>query len=296
VRSRALVSVSGSEPVQECQTNSSNGKWRLARPPLIEAWVEFHFESAAATDTWSAGAIDEFLSRFADQAAHRDRFVTRQLAFEDPLPPGGTGSSVVHVRTEDRLVRVRACNASRTRWIQVARDLLVYNLARHGTEYPGFDSLRDNALAVLAAYCERFQPQFVREAVLHYTDLVDIPAPKQGMINLPHYFSLFPQTPDAFSGVMAQFAQQVIIRPCADREDTVLIDFRTEIAPSDKDTYRFRMDWHCTCSRIDTLDLAIIGHRLGAIRSCVRGMFRECFKEPAWISFQPTAEDDEKCC
>jgi uncharacterized protein (TIGR04255 family) len=279
----------GSE--KESPTITSDQSWRLENPPVIEAWIEFHFESAAETETWSEGAINQFFGRFPDLLVHRERFIARQVAIEDPLLLGKTGSSTVHVRTEDSLVRVRVSNESRTRWIQVARNLLVHNVARHGTEYPGFDSLRDKALDVLGTYCEHFRPQFVREAVLHYTDLIDIPAPKEGMIHLPDYFNLFPQTPDAFSGVMAQFAQQIIVRPRADGDDAVLVDFRTETSPAEKNVFRFRMDWHCGCSRLDTLDLEIIRRRLGAIRDCVRGMFRECFKQPVWNTFQPILKD-----
>ncbi len=256
---------------------------KLQKPPIVENWIEFHFQGSDTQSELSQDAVEGFFSRIRDDFPDCDAIIEEQFRVEKRRPTGVPEK----INVQRRPARVRAFDKDKHRCVQVAPNVLVVNLTTRGTEYPGFPDLVDRAFEHLVQYREHFQPDSVREVALHYTDLVKLPWDGKDKIKLEEWFELGPRLPDP-EWDYSSFEMNISI-PLSDEAgsaDYVDLVFRSESSDAERHEFRFRMDWHGVARDVDTMEETILRMRLEGLRTEIGKMFRQCFTECAWSLFE----------
>jgi uncharacterized protein (TIGR04255 family) len=255
---------------------------RLARPPIIEAWIGFSFEPNPDKGPWETQA-NAFVDKFSREFPIKLLLRTEEIRVEERLP---TGIPTV-ISGKLSLDRIRARNEGGTEWLQVGEDLLAYNCVRPNKDhaYPGYEELRSRAFAKLEAYIDCFHPSSIRNMALHYVDLIEIDAAGK-MVQLPEFFRVLPGVPDETFSPLARFSLDLTFQPSAEVE-LLTLRFRDEPPDPVSGAFRFRMEWHVRSHPVDSLDPKLLRDRLDAMRARVRDCFKACFTEAGWKLFGP---------
>jgi uncharacterized protein (TIGR04255 family) len=250
---------------------------------VIEVGIEFHFDPRPDKAAWDLPVARPFFERLQQTFPHVEVVQAEQIRIEKRTP-GGIPETI---SGQISLDRVRARNLEGTRWVQVANDLLVCNLVRQGNTYPGFDSLRDDALAKLDQYIEHFQPVSVRQVAVNYLDLVEIPFPGgNGILRLDDYLRVRMELPDEPFGPVGAFSLQLQF-PRRKERDQVALLLHTFPPDMGRRVGRFQMHWHCLCEEVCSLDRNEITRRLGAAHERLASCFQASFTEKGWELFRP---------
>ena len=255
----------------------------LENPPVIQTWIGFAFEPSPQKRAWDFNIARDFLLRYRDSFTHIEAIFEETVQIQELTP---TRQEIVERKVG--LNRIRARDEGATRWLQLSDDRLVFNLTSGGSEYPGYGHLRDEALAKLVDYVEHFRSQEVRHTELHYVDLIEIPKPPGGRLEIKDYFRLRLELPEVF-GPTWDFSFRVLLRADAP-EDILEVRIRSELASPETEVYRFRTDWHMMCSNVATNDIDIIRHRLDAAHNCLLKYFRASVTDETWALFRPSEE------
>ena len=215
---------------------------KLRRPPIIEAWIEFHVEAPDNEQTWP-DETDAFLCEVEPE------FAMQEAVLKDQVQLVGRDPSTLRpneIKGKTELLRVRAFDPERTRCLQAGEGIFVYNLSKKGADYPGFDVLLTQALGYLDTYSRRFRPQYVRSAALHYVDLVIIPDDGTGRLSLDDYFNLALRVPRDADWPLGDIrvAIAVPLNPKEPRSDVVTVQFASEPRAHKSGEFRFRFHWH----------------------------------------------------
>jgi len=252
----------------------------LRSPPIIEAWIGFRFSPNAAKQPWDLPVALPFINHFGQTLDHVQVVRTEEITIQERTAQGIPKS----ISGKQTLDRVQARNPSGTRWLQVADDMLVYNIVEKGSAYPGYDMLCEAALGALTSYVDFFSPSAVKQVAIHYVDLIELPNFSQG-INVPEFFNVFVKVPDGFSDI-ERFSTNLIFAPSSD-DHRLSIRFRSEpINPVNK-AIRFRMEWHADCDNIDSLESTVVRSRLDLAHEDIRKHFQLCFTDRTWKLFEP---------
>lgn len=233
---------------------------------------------------WNLRAASDFLARFAVSLPHQDAFFQDQYEIQDISPTQLPNI----VSRETKLDKVRVRNEDGTHWLQLADDRIVYNRTRGEGVYLGFSSLRDEALGKLSEYVDFFRPSRLRSAELHYVDLIEIPIPPEGNLDLEEYFNLCVKIPNDF-GPTWHFSTRLFLRPPIDG-DILEVRFQSEPPAPGASAYRFRIDWHMVCSGITVFDRGVVEKRLDQAHDCLTAYFKASVTERTWVLFQPSEE------
>lgn len=170
------------------------GKYK--NPPVIEAWVELHFEYGEEVPEWNKKVADDFIESLNEPVANKEYIVTQSVTVNPK-------QKSVEIKSE--LERIKAYIKENDRCIQVGRQVFVYNLLKRDTEWPGFSVLLQEALLRSQQYMDRFFPKRIKQAVLHYKDNVVIPFEESGKIDPKDYFEMYPHMPQKI-GDMAGYS------------------------------------------------------------------------------------------
>ena len=256
---------------------------KLNNPPVIQTWIGFKFVPGQEKPPWNMDTAAGFLRRFEGQLPHLEAIIETTFQIQPYSDPRG----LRRLRGEDRLDRARARNEDQSHWLQLADDHMVYNQNRAET-YLGFETLRDEAISKMVDYIEFFRPGGLATVELHYVDLIEIPVPPDGKVDLEDYFRLRIEIPAKF-GVVWHFSTQVFIRPEAG--DSILeVKFESIKPEEGAGTYRFRLDWHFLCINIESWDRESVRGRLDEAHTCLLDYFRSSVTEKTWQLFQPSGE------
>ncbi len=223
-----------------------------------------------------------FLARYEDLLPHRE--VITETEFQLQEVSGSHRPRIVS--REDKLDKARARDGESNHWLQLADDQMVDNQTRGGP-YLGYEGLRDTALAKLCDYVEVFRPSSLLEAELHYVDLVEIPIPPEGKIELQDYFHLRVEMPEVF-GPTWYFSTRLNLQTSGAGD--VALTFESVRPTIESNCYRFRLDWNHVCPNIDTLDVDTVRERLDRAHTCLLEYFRASVTDRTWALFQPSDE------
>jgi uncharacterized protein (TIGR04255 family) len=259
---------------------------KLANPPVIEVGVEFHFDPRSDKQPWDLPVAASFIHQFEHEFPHVEVLQSEQIRIEKRAP----GGAPEQISGQISLDRIRARNEEATRWIQVGNDLLVHNLVRKDAAYPGFDQLRDHALAILDGYIDYFKPVAVRQAAVTYLDLIEIPAPDNKAIRLDDYLRLRVEFPDNIFGPVGFFSVQLLF-PQATPGERLTLWLHTAPARADQRLCRLQMNWQYLCENLKTLDKGEIFRQLETAHVRLRECFRASFTNAGWALFQPINGD-----
>lgn len=258
----------------------------LQNPPIVEAWIEFRFDTSDRENTWQQERVGEFLGQISSTYVKQEGIW--QEAFEithqpnTPIPQKITG--------EVRLERVRAYSEDRSRCVQAGESLLVVSITKSGADYPGFNTLLKEALEHLGRFSSVFRPQAVREVALHYVDLLSLPRTGDEPINLDDYLKLIVHVPNdkdwPLQSMLARVGVPIDRR--TGESDELVVQLRDERPGASSPDARFRIDWHLVSRAVDTLNAHEIAKRLENLHTVAREFFRQAFTDLAWDMFDPS--------
>ena len=260
---------------------------KLRRPPIVEAWIEFHLHAAEEEETWPA-QIPVFFENVQGEFPRPEYAVAERVTIEERHPTGLPKK----ISGEQSVRGAKAYCEDRTRCVQIEEDALVLNLARQGQDYPGFDVLVDQALRLLAQYCTSFRPQFVREVALHYVDLVRIPRSGAPSLKPDDYFNIGVRVPRNGQWPLSGFATQMLVPLEIQSASPSHLAVRIESEPLDarSEEFRLRVDWHAMCHGVDTLDASVLESRLRSLRDTAWRFFKQSVTPLLWNMFEPIEE------
>lgn len=138
-------------------------------------------------------------------------------------------------------------DAEATRVLQIADDRLAYNVLEGGPAYPGFDKLLGESLDYLDTYRGFFEPAGIRQATIHYVDIIVIPVATT--IEIDEYFNVVRDLPEDPFGFVAGFTTAVVTK-CPLDDEPLQISLAM-IPPAEQNTIRFRMEWEKRCGKVD---------------------------------------------
>ena len=255
----------------------------LKNPPVIQTWIGFNFEAGSDKPRWELSTASAFLARYGEELPHSEAIFETQYQIQD--------ISIAHrpqiVSREVQLDKARARNAEGTHWLQLADNLMVYNQTKGEVGYLGFAALRDAALDKLDDYLSFFRPSRLISAELHYVDMIEIPIPPDGKIDLEEYFHLRVESPPSL-GLTWHFAARLFLRPRADG-DILEVRFQSEPPKTEGNAYRFRIDWHMACTTA-AIDRKFVAARLDGAHECLLENFKASVTDKTWQLFQPSDE------
>jgi len=261
--------------------------WQLEKPPVVEAWIEFRFSPNEHAPTW-----DEIVAARFFEKHFADAFKLKDYAGHYEILVDATAGRPRIREGQAIFERARATNKEGDRYLQVGRDVLIYNILRKQATWPRYEALRDEALEAYGKYVEYTKPQSLAYAVLHYRDVASFPyTVKDGIqqpLDLDQYFKISPQIPPSL-GSLANFAINLTLPAAADAGVLNLV-IRDE--PSGKggalaQEGRFRFDWHLSSKSLTSLETDVVRSWLNRAHDELLQAFRECFTEEAWALFDP---------
>lgn len=261
---------------------------KLRRPPIIEAWIEFHLEAPDNEQTWP-DEKDAFLQEVEPE------FALQEAVLKDQVQLVGRDPSTLRpkeIKGRTELLRVRAFDPERTRCVQAGEGLFVYNLPKRGADYPGFDVLLTQALDYFETYSKCFRPQYVRTAALDYVDLVIIPDEGARRLNLDDYFNLGVRVPSDEGWPLRRIRMEVSIplTPNGPGSDVLTVQFASEPRARESDDFRFRLHWHAICQDLRTLEREVLEKRLRDLHEAASGLFKDAMTSKLWAMFEPQEE------
>ena len=246
---------------------------KFKNPPVVECWISFDFHpnenKRGSNLTQNLPTVQEYVRQYAAELPKMEAIHARQIQIQETSP---TDLPKV-VSHEVRLQSVRLTNESRSRVLQLGDDHLSYHVLKTEEGYPGYTAVRTEAQQKLEDYVRVFQPNGVRNATLHYLDIVDVPCPAGSTINLTDYFVTATDLPEEPFGMMSaiSFQFQAI---CPVDPGPLLLQLQTLPAPPEERVLRFRLEWHKLSADVNTLEFSEVWRRLDVAHKYLT----ECFQ------------------
>ena len=217
---------------------------RFKNPPIVEAWLSFEFEPRPDKVAWDIERAQEFTRLEKERFPNLEVFVREEFKLEKSET--GNLPRIVSQQRIPEVVRMRDENARRV--LQIADDRMAYNLLEGGPSYPGFETLVGESLEYLGKYRAFFQPAGIRQATIHYVDIVVIPFAGRA-VQIDDFFTIARDLPETPFGLVAGYSTSFVTICPPDRQPLQIL---LAMLPSDKkDSVRFRMDWEKQCGTID---------------------------------------------
>jgi len=178
---------------------------RFKKPPIVEAWIAFDFEPKADKVAWDMARAQEFTQQ------QKERFPKVEVMIRQEYKIEESKGSLPRVVSQERIPEVvRMRDEESTRVLQIADDRLAYNVLEGGPAYPGFETLLAETLEYLDRYRNFFEPAGIREATIHYVDIIVIPT--AGTIEIDHYFNVVRDLPVDPFGYVAGFTTALVTK------------------------------------------------------------------------------------
>lgn len=260
---------------------------KLANPPIVESWIEFHTQGSDSEQTWPS-ELDRFLGEI------KAEYPTTEQHFQETLQvvERSAEGMPVQLAGQRKMYRVRSFDEARRHCVQVGLDTLVVNLIKGDGPYEGFHHLLPTAIDQFDRFVRVFRPRAVMSAALHYTDVVRIPQESGSSSRLEDYFRIGVQVPNDETWILGRIGFDFTVSLSADTGESDELELRFRREPPDPGAaeHRFRIDWHAVCSKLDTLSTEVLSARLKKVHDAVKVRFRDCFEKPTWALFREESE------
>lgn len=262
---------------------------KLKNPPILEAWIELHQQGSESEDPWETGGLTEYLGALGDDFPED----AAQLIFEDRVEIKTRDPSTLvpkEWKGSTRLTRIRAFDESKLRCVQISQDAFVFNMRNQGSNYPGFDVLRDSALTHHDAYRKIFRPAYVRRITLHYSNRITIPI-ESGIARVEDYLQLGVSVPNdgwSLSNSLVRVTLSIPGHPI--EENHLIVELATEGTTKSRDAVHFRVHWQAVADGVNTSSNAVLRERLRILHDAITARFREVATDKLWASFAPVED------
>jgi uncharacterized protein (TIGR04255 family) len=243
------------------------------KPPVVEAWIEFHFEYGEEAPKWDQNVTTQFINSFGEQFDQKNQVAL----FAKEVKIGEQGP--VFSQSDPILHRLKIFNKTKDRCLQVEQKLLVYNMLRNGTDWPGFSILLQEVLPIHQQYLDAFHPVKIRKVVLNYRDHIMVPFENES-IEPKDYFEIYPNIPPKM-GNMAHYSLSLVLSDiCKDGIAQFSVRTKPCIIDETKPKLPFIIDWnvHSTIS-FACNDKISYEAWLNTAHDGVSQAFKECLTE-----------------
>jgi uncharacterized protein (TIGR04255 family) len=258
---------------------------KFLKPPVVEVWISVEFDPNQNKREWDMNLVQQYVRQYAHEFPKQEVLLDSQIQIQAAVP-----NEIPKVVSHDQRVQaLRLWNEARTRLLQIGDDKLAYHMVKENEDTPGYRKVRDAAQTKLEDYIRIFQPSHIRNATLHYLDIVEIPVPDNGKLDLKDYFAVSVDLPEDPFGLIAsqthQFAAMCSVDPGP-------LYFQLQTVPSQAETkvFRFQMEWHKQCSDVNSLDLPHVFARMDVAHEYMRQCFSSAFTRRALALFGPIEE------
>jgi uncharacterized protein (TIGR04255 family) len=259
---------------------------RFRKPPVVEVWISFDFDPNETKRDWDIGLVRKYVEHYRTEFPKIEVMQQKEIQFKET---SATNLPEV-VSQQVRPLLFRLSDEASSRVVQLGDDHLSYHVLKFADEYPGYQKLRDEAQGKFEEYVNVFQPSRVRNAALHYLDIVDIPRPGDSTIELTDYFKNSVDLPQEPFGFTTTFSLQFQVA-CPNDEGPLLLQFMRIPAPSESNVFRFRMEWHKLSLDINTLSFSQVFSRLDVAHKYMTDCFLASFTQRTLDMFGQTEEN-----
>jgi len=260
---------------------------KFRKPPVIEVWISLDFEPNEKKQHFDPELVKQYLKPFREELprgeVRREREFTMQTNSPNELPET--------VQVTDRIQHFRQWDEARSQMLQVGDDQLSFHVLKSANETPGYGKVRQAAQPKLEAYVDVFRPSAIRHATLHYLDIIDIPVPPSGKIDLQDFFPYASDLPESPFGAIAAFVQQFQIA-CPVDDGPLFMRLQTLPAPQELSVLRFRLEWHKQSSDVNTLDLEQVWKRMDIAHDYMWNCFTTALSKATLHLFEPIPEEE----
>ncbi|MBS0210426.1 MAG: TIGR04255 family protein [Planctomycetes bacterium] len=260
---------------------------RFRKPPVVEVWISVEFDPNENKREWQLELVQQYVELYQAELPKLEAVHERQIQVDETSPqalPKVIGQQV-------RLQFVRMSNGRRTRALQIGDDQLSFHVLKEDQAYPGYRIVRDEMQRKLDDYARIFQPTRIRNATLHYLDIIDIPRPESGEIDLPDYFVASIDLPEEPFGQIGGFAHRFQMA-CPVDPGPLLLQLQAIPSPPESNVFRFRMDWHKQSAAVNTLDLSQVWSRMDVAHDYMRRCFLASFTQRTLELFDPVSDTE----
>lgn len=257
------------------------------KPPVIEVWISFDFDPNANKRDWDLELVQQFVSQYHEELPILEAVHERQIQVQETSPtdlPKIVGQRV-HIES------VRRSNEARNRTLQIGDDNLSFHILKSTDEIPRYRSVRDAVQPKLEEYTNIFQPRQIRNATLHYLDIIEIPRLDSGRLDLKDYFVLSADLPEEPFGPVSGLSYQYQVDSPVDN-GPLFLQLQAMPASPESNVFRFRMEWHKQSSEVDSLELAEVWARMDIAHEYMRQCFLASFSPRTIELFEPIDETE----
>lgn len=255
---------------------------KFRSPPVVELSISFEFEPNELKTEWDLDLLKKYVEPYRTELPRMEADYGQ--SFEVKLSSPNEISEVI--RHRPILKCVRLSNEEQSRFIQVRDDKISYHIARFTADYPGYDMVREQAQEKLSQYIRVFQPKLVRHASIHYVDIVDIPVPLDGKIDIADYFTASADLPEKPFGPVHKLLVQFLIN-CPEDVGPLSYQLMSLSAPEVSNVLRFRVDWEKRCEQINSPETWDVLSRLDKAHEYLVECFQASFTPKALQLFDP---------
>lgn len=259
---------------------------KFRKPPVVEVWISVDFDPNENKREWELELVKQYVERYEAELPKLEAVHEQQIQVQETSPqalPKVVGRQI-------RLQFVRISNEKRSRVLQIGDDQLSFHILKADGVYPGYQTVRSEVQQKLDDYAQIFQPTRIRNATLHYLDIIDIPRPETGKIELGDYFRVSIDLPEEPFGPTAGFAHQFQVM-CPVDAGPLFLQLQAIPSPPDSNVFRFRMEWHKQSSNVNTLDSSQVWARMDVAHEYMRQCFRAALTERTLELFEPVEEN-----
>lgn len=260
---------------------------RFGKPPVVEVWISLEFDPNENKQQFDLELVERYLEPYQDELPKREVARERELTVVQTSPTDLPKS----LQIKDRVQHIRQWNENRSRMLQVGDDQLAFHLVKVDEDTPGYSKVREAAEPKLESYVGVFEPSQIRNATLHYLDIIDIPIPDSGKIELQDFFPHAADLPESPFGLTEAFVQQFQVA-CPVDEGPLFVRLQNHPAPTEDQVIRFRLEWHKQSSAVNSLDLSQVWQRMDVAHEYMRRCFREVLSPATLNLFEPLPEDE----
>lgn len=253
----------------------------LGNPPVVEVFIALEFVPAPDGQPWNFGTAQEFALSIDSDWDEAKILTSREVQVAEMQ------QGLPQIVGEKHVIdRVQLFDKDRTSCIQFNRTAMIYNSLRSGTDYPGYEKIYKAAELKFKSFVEFFRPVNVREAVICYVDVINIPVGNKTSVELSDYFKMGVNLEEDVFGPMSHYEFRSAF-DCKVDPGPLLLSIQSLPGRPGQDHLRLRMEWQKICVQFDKLDLAEIKRRLDTSKQHLSDCFRESFTPEGWQLFDP---------
>jgi len=255
----------------------------LGKPPVIEAWIEFRFAVDEHAPYWDEALAERFIQEdFSSQFRVESYHGHTRFRFE----PGTVRPSIADAQVV--FERLRATHKEGNRFLQVGRDVLVYNLLRKHDYWPSYQVLRTEAIEAYEKYVSFRRPSQLSGIALHYRDVVPLPLDASGQVDIDQYLAIHTQVPRELFPIVRRFRISLSVERA--RGELRLDVGNDPVAAAVGDggsEAKIRIDWHIVSSGNASLSPEWVQNWLDWAHADLRCAFRGVFTDKGWALLEP---------